>query len=112
MARRKRETRTSVDAMLADLGEEGLLEEALAQEEESAKKPRKQRSDYKGPRDWEEIAKQHGAPATYRIPSTLRDEIKARAETKKIKIGGLVTILLQHALDELDAGRLELPEDD
>lgn len=104
---RKRETRTAVDAMLG-----GVVAEEQPRAEERTEAGRKRRSDYKGPRDWRAVARQHGVPATYRLPESLREEIKKRAEAEDVKVADFVTCLLQYALEALDRGEIELPREE
>ncbi len=104
---RKRETRTAVDAVLG-----AVVAEEQPHVEERTETGRKRRSDYKGPRDWKAVARQHGVPTTYRLPESLREEIKERAKDEDVKVADFVTCLLRYALEALDRGEIELPREE
>ncbi len=71
--------------------------------------PPKRRVDYRGPRDWQAVAGEHGKPFTYRLPPELGQAVKNKAKAEGVKLSAFVAWALGHVLDELEAGRLELP---
>ena len=74
--------------------------------DELLRPPRKRRSDYQGPRDWQEVARKHGKPFTYRLPPELGKTVKEKAKEEGCKVSEFVAWALSHVLEELRTGKV------